>query len=57
MLLEPLRRLSFPLLEQAAALMLVHHDALRTRFASDATGWRQWQSGLRRIERCAPMLT
>ena len=36
------RRLDPGVLEQALAVLLAHHDALRLRFARDEDGWRQW---------------
>ena len=39
--LEVRRRLAPALLEEALAALLVHHDALRLRFAREPAGWRQ----------------
>ncbi|HOG46575.1 MAG TPA: condensation domain-containing protein, partial [Anaerolineae bacterium] len=44
-LLTVSRPLDLALLGEAAGRLLVHHDALRLRFARDDAGWRQWHAG------------
>jgi non-ribosomal peptide synthase protein (TIGR01720 family)/FkbM family methyltransferase len=44
-LLEPRRPLDATVLGAAVAHLFAHHDALRLRFVSDETGWRQINAG------------
>jgi amino acid adenylation domain-containing protein/non-ribosomal peptide synthase protein (TIGR01720 family) len=41
-LLEVREQVQPPLLEEALALLVAHHDALRTRFIREPGGWRQF---------------
>ncbi|WP_161975702.1 non-ribosomal peptide synthase/polyketide synthase [Tengunoibacter tsumagoiensis] len=40
------RRIAPEILKAAFAQVLHHHDALRLRYAREASGWRQWNAGI-----------